>query len=66
MLIRCYRFTVRLIEFHNLGQLISSADYDGVGLSSQNANSKAAASQASKIFQDYYPELLVSHSHVER
>jgi hypothetical protein len=36
-----------------------SIDYEGVGLGSRDANSKAAASQASKIFQDYYPELLV-------
>ena len=34
-------------------------DYEGVGLGSRDANSKAAAGQASKIFQDYYPEFLV-------
>ena len=34
-------------------------DYEGVGFGSRDANSKAAASQASKIFQDYYPEFLV-------
>ena len=33
-------------------------DYEGVGFGSRDANSKAAASQASKIFQDYYPEFL--------
>lgn len=36
-----------------------STDYEGVGFGSRDANSKAAASQASKIFQDYYPEFLV-------
>lgn len=36
-----------------------SPDYEGVGLGSRDANSKAAAGQASKIFQDYYPEFLV-------
>jgi hypothetical protein len=36
-----------------------SIDYEGVGLGSRDANSKAAAGQASKIFQDYYPEFLV-------
>ena len=38
---------------------VVSTDYEGVGLGSRDANSKAAAGQASKIFQDYYPELLV-------
>lgn len=34
-------------------------DYEGVGLSSRTENSKKAASEASKIFQDHYPEFLV-------
>jgi len=34
-------------------------DYKGVGLRSRDTNSKIAAGQASKIFQDYYPEFLV-------
>ena len=42
---------------------IVSTDYEGVGLGSRDANSKAAAGQASKIFQDYYPELLVRILH---
>lgn len=33
-------------------------DHEGVGFSSHNANTKAAATQATKIFQDYYPEFL--------
>jgi phosphatidylinositol transfer protein SFH5 len=33
-------------------------DYDGVGLSSRTAESKAAASEASSIFQSHYPEML--------
>jgi len=37
-----------------------TTDYEGVSLGSRDANSKAAAGQASKIFQDYYPEFLVS------
>lgn len=36
------------------------ADYEGVGLSSRDANSKAAASEATSIFANHYPELLVS------
>lgn len=39
-----------------------TSDYEGVGLTSRDANSKKAASTASQIFQDYYPELLVSCS----
>lgn len=35
------------------------ADYEGVGLSSRDANSKKAASEATAIFQNYYPEFLV-------
>lgn len=35
-------------------------DYEGVGLSSRDANSKRAAKEATTIFQDYYPEFLVS------
>ena len=35
-------------------------DYEGVSMSSRDANSKKAASTASTMFQDYYPEFLVS------
>ena len=34
-------------------------DYEGVTLSSRTANSKAAASAISTIFQNHYPEFLV-------
>ena len=34
-------------------------DYEGVGLTSRDANSKKAASEATAIFQNYYPEFLV-------
>ena len=34
-------------------------DYEGVSLSSRTESSKKAASEASKIFQDHYPEFLV-------
>jgi hypothetical protein len=41
----------------------TNEDYAGVSLfSGRTANSKAAAKQASIIFSDYYPELLVSES----
>ena len=38
---------------------VVSTDHEGVGLRSHTANTKAAATQATKIFQDYYPEFLV-------
>ena len=34
-------------------------DYEGVTLSSRTANSKAAASALTGIFQNHYPEFLV-------
>lgn len=37
-------------------------DYEGVSMSSRDANSKQAASEASSIFQNHYPEFLVSHN----
>ena len=38
------------------------SDYLGVSMSSRTPEAKQAASQASKIFGDYYPELLVRSS----
>lgn len=43
----------------NLLPQLMHADYEGVGLSSRDANSKKAASEATAIFQNYYPEFLV-------
>lgn len=34
-------------------------DYDGLGLTSRDANSKNAAAEVTNIFQSHYPELLV-------
>lgn len=41
-----------------MGWTESSLDYAGVSMTSRDANSKKAATEASKLFQDYYPELL--------
>jgi len=49
---------IDLIDFVNVDSMVQVHDYEGVGLGSRDANSKAAAGQASKIFQDYYPEFL--------
>lgn len=35
-------------------------DYEGVGITSRDANSKSAAQEATNIFSSHYPELLVS------
>ena len=53
--------TVRLLDFEKYDQMIQVHDYDGVSfLGGRDANQKAAAAEASKIFQDNYPEFLVS------
>ena len=41
--------------------LIVLLDYEGVSLSSRDANSKNAANEATNIFQNHYPEFLVSN-----
>jgi phosphatidylinositol transfer protein SFH5 len=50
---------LRQVDFQTVESLIQVHDYLGVGLNSRDANSKKAAAEASKIFQDHYPELLV-------
>jgi len=47
-----------MLDFINIDQTIQVHDYDGVGLSSRDANSKAAASEATSIFGNHYPEFL--------
>jgi len=49
---------VALIDFENVDSMVQVHDYEGVSMSSRDANSKAAATEASRIFQDYYPEFL--------
>ena len=51
---------LRLIDFSTVDPLLQVHDYEGVGMSSRDANSKKAAADATKIFQDYYPETLAS------
>ncbi|KAG2011423.1 SEC14 cytosolic factor [Coprinopsis cinerea AmutBmut pab1-1] len=46
------------LDFTEVDQMIQVHDYEGVGLTSRDANSKAAASEATNIFQSHYPELL--------
>ena len=43
----------------DLGPNTLAVDYEGIGINSRTANSKAAASECSSIFQNHYPEFLV-------
>ncbi|KAL0572765.1 Non-classical phosphatidylinositol transfer protein (PITP) [Marasmius crinis-equi] len=46
------------LDFETVDQQIQIHDYEGVSMTSRDANSKQAASQASSIFGAHYPELL--------
>ncbi|KAK0239032.1 CRAL-TRIO domain-containing protein [Armillaria nabsnona] len=50
--------SLALLDFETIDQTVQIHDYAGVSLSSRDANSKQAASEASGIFSDHYPELL--------
>ncbi|KAF6761489.1 CRAL-TRIO domain-containing protein [Ephemerocybe angulata] len=50
--------SVALLDFTEVDQLIQVHDYAGVSLTSRDANSKAAAKEATNIFGSHYPELL--------
>jgi len=49
---------LREIDFVNVDAMVQVHDYAGVSMMSRDANSKKAAAEATKLFQDYYPELL--------
>ncbi|KIK61649.1 hypothetical protein GYMLUDRAFT_42673 [Collybiopsis luxurians FD-317 M1] len=50
--------SIELLDFENVDQMIQVHDYAGVSMTSRDANSKNAASEASSIFAGHYPELL--------
>ncbi|KAF5383626.1 hypothetical protein D9615_003559 [Tricholomella constricta] len=50
--------SVAMLDFNETDQMIQIHDYLGVSLTSRDAKSKAAASEATNIFQSHYPELL--------
>ncbi|KAF9525364.1 CRAL-TRIO domain-containing protein [Crepidotus variabilis] len=50
--------SVSQLDFINVDQTLQIHDYEGVSITSRDANSKAAASEATNIFQSHYPELL--------
>lgn len=49
---------IALMDLETVDQMIQVHDYEGVGWNSRTANSKAAAAEASSIFQNHYPEFL--------
>jgi len=49
---------LREIDFVNVDAMVQVHDYAGVSMTSRDADSKKAAAAATKLFQDYYPELL--------
>ncbi|KAJ3772673.1 CRAL-TRIO domain-containing protein [Lentinula raphanica] len=50
--------SIELLDFENIDQMIQVHDYAGVSMTSRDANSKNAASEASSIFSSHYPEFL--------
>ncbi|OBZ66750.1 Phosphatidylinositol transfer protein SFH5 [Grifola frondosa] len=50
--------SIELLDFQNVDQMVQIHDYEGVSLTQRDANQKAAAQEASSIFQNHYPELL--------
>jgi len=49
---------VQLLDFETVDQMVQVHDYEGVGLSSRTPESKAAAAEATNMFQSHYPEML--------
>ncbi|CAL1715487.1 unnamed protein product [Somion occarium] len=51
--------SIELLDFVNIDQMVQVHDYDGVSfLAGRDANQKAAAAEATNIFQNHYPEFL--------
>lgn len=50
--------SIELLDFEDIDQMVQVHDYEGVSMMSRTTNQKAAASRASALFQDYYPEFL--------
>ena len=51
--------SIKLLDFETIDQFLQIHDYAGVSMMSRDANQKAAASEATNIFQNHYPEFLV-------
>ncbi|GJE90290.1 SEC14 family lipid-binding protein [Phanerochaete sordida] len=50
--------SIEHLDFENIDQMVQIHDYEGVSMMSRDANQKAAASEATNLFQNHYPEFL--------
>ncbi|KAI9062585.1 CRAL/TRIO domain-containing protein [Trametes sanguinea] len=50
--------SIKLLDFETVDQMVQIHDYDGVSMTQRDANQKAAAKEATTIFQEHYPEFL--------
>ncbi|EJF59368.1 CRAL/TRIO domain-containing protein [Dichomitus squalens LYAD-421 SS1] len=50
--------SIELLDFETVDQMVQIHDYEGVSLTQRDAAQKAAAKEATNIFQNHYPEFL--------
>ncbi|KAI8985734.1 CRAL-TRIO domain-containing protein [Trametes punicea] len=50
--------SIKLLDFETVDQMVQIHDYEGVSMTQRDANQKAAAKEATTIFQNHYPEFL--------
>ncbi|TFK81322.1 CRAL/TRIO domain-containing protein [Polyporus arcularius HHB13444] len=50
--------SIKLLDFETVDQMVQIHDYEGVSLTQRDAQQKAAAKEATSIFQNHYPEFL--------
>ncbi|KAI0832083.1 CRAL-TRIO domain-containing protein [Trametes gibbosa] len=50
--------SIKLLDFETVDQMVQIHDYEGVSITQRDASQKAAAKEATNIFQNHYPEFL--------
>ncbi|RPD58931.1 CRAL/TRIO domain-containing protein [Lentinus tigrinus ALCF2SS1-7] len=50
--------SIELLDFETVDQMVQVHDYEGVSMTQRDAHQKAAAKEATSIFQNHYPEFL--------
>ncbi|KAM5544274.1 hypothetical protein V8D89_001934 [Ganoderma adspersum] len=50
--------SIEFLDFETIDQMVQIHDYEGVSMTSRDAAQKAAAKEATTVFQNYYPEFL--------
>ncbi|OJT12451.1 Phosphatidylinositol transfer protein sfh5 [Trametes pubescens] len=50
--------SIELLDFETVDQMVQIHDYEGVSMTQRDASQKAAAKEATNIFQNHYPEFL--------